>query len=77
MALRHHRTNIVGYCRDGRFLLDADGYRSSTTKRRMNAALRGTGYAVVQRNFQWLIVRTSDGAEREYRDHSEIRPVAA
>ena len=39
--LRHHATNIVSYYPDDSFTIRTGGWYSSTTKRRINAALAG------------------------------------
>jgi len=60
----YHQSAVV--VRDGRTLrLDSHGYRTSTTKKRINRHLPA-GYSVVQRDYDWYL-ETPDGRE-EFRD---------
>ena len=54
VSIQHHDTHIVTFTDDGAVQVDAQGYRSSTTKSRINGALRGTGARIVQRDFEWV-----------------------
>lgn len=55
IALRLHSTVIVSWTPDDVVMLNSGGYRTVTTKARMNAALRGTRYGVHQVNYQWKL----------------------
>lgn len=50
-----HGTPVVTFCRDGRVILLTGGWRTATTKSRMNAALVGTGYAVKSVCGEWIV----------------------
>lgn len=57
-----HSTQVVVFHADGRIVLDSGGYTTTTTKRRMNAALADTPYTVFQRDFAWYLGRhTANG----------------
>ena len=49
------------------FSVNSGGYRSTTTKQRLNALLPG-GYGVYQKNFEWFMV-TPNG-EEPFQDHA-------
>lgn len=51
--LYHHHTAIVCYHSGGSVSINTGGWRSSTTKARINAALRGSGWALVSERGQW------------------------
>ena len=55
---------IVLRC-DGRIQLNSGGYRTTTTKRRMNQCL--LGHRVYQRDFAWY-VSAPDGTVRPFED---------
>ena len=55
-AIRYHSTEVVQF--DGDIIyLNSGGWRSVTTKLRMNQASQqyGLGYSVYQRNFEWFV----------------------
>lgn len=65
----YHQSPVV--VRDGdTYRLDSHGYRTSTTKERIN---RHTppGYKVIQRDFEWYVT-TPDGDRLEFRDGMTI-----
>ena len=49
-----HATRIVTFYPDGRIVLNSGGYRTSTTKARMNAILPD-GLRVTQTDFEWTV----------------------
>ena len=55
ITLRLYDTDIVEWTGDGAITLTADGFRTNTTKSKMNAALRHTGWIVNQRAHQWYV----------------------
>lgn len=74
VIIRHHRTDIAhvelhGHDGTVRLWIDADGYRSVTTKHYLNEILRAfkTDTGIVQRNFAWY---WADGSE--YSDGTEV-----
>jgi hypothetical protein len=54
-----HGHLIVQWRKNGRVVLDSCGYRSVTTKQRLNAAQKLV--AVYQRDYQWYVVRRIHG----------------
>lgn len=56
-VVRYHRTNIVVFHPDGRVTLNTDGYRTVSTKQRINACLFGRGVRVCTERRTWYIVR--------------------
>lgn len=55
VVLIYHITVVATYTRYGAIILDSGGWLTSTTKARLNAALRDTPYSVVQRDYRWYI----------------------
>ena len=53
VSLYYHRTPVVTWYLDGRIVLRSGGYRSVTTKRRMNDAV--PDIRVWQRAFEWWV----------------------
>lgn len=53
VSLYYHRTPVVTWYSDGRIVLRSGGYRSVTTKRRMNDAV--PDIRVWQRAFEWWV----------------------
>ena len=58
IRVTYHSTNIVTVNPDGSVRLDSGGYRSATTKTRMNQASNqlGLGFTVFQKDFDWFVV---------------------
>lgn len=54
VAIQLHNTHIVTFHADGRIVLNSGGYRSVTTRQRMNAVTEQSIY-VAQRRFEWFI----------------------
>ncbi len=57
ISVIYHNTVVVERDADGNVTLDSGGWRTSTTKTRMNQASNqfGLGYSVAQRAGQWLV----------------------
>lgn len=54
-AVMYHRTIIIGLKSEGAYLLNTGGYRTSTTKQRINALLPPSIGPVYQRDFEWYV----------------------
>lgn len=63
--LIYHNTAVVTYKKDNTIRLNSGGYRSITTKARMNDALGNRGY-VFQKNYKWYF--HAGGITREFVD---------
>ncbi len=73
-AVRLHGTDIVTFYRDGTLKLDSGGYRTATTKARMNEVLCGTGLSVGQSDFEWFVYeRASSHKPIEFFDGMILR----
>lgn len=55
LTLRLYATDIVEWTGDGAIALTAGGFQTATTKAKMNAALRYTGWTVSQRDGRWYV----------------------
>ena len=54
--IRYHDTDVVTYMVGGRIVLNSGGFRSQTTKLRMNEQLvYSVEYCVFQRNYNWFV----------------------
>jgi len=54
-AVRLHETNIVTFHKDGSIVLFSGGYRTRTTKERMNDALASRGVQITQEQGLWYV----------------------
>jgi hypothetical protein len=52
--LKLHATDVITWTPDGKIILNSGGYRTHTTKDRMNGFLPA-GIRVYQKNFNWYI----------------------
>lgn len=50
-----HGTPVVTFHRDGRITLLTGGWRTRTTQRRLNAALRSHGVSIYQHKGEWRV----------------------
>lgn len=57
IRVTYHWTNVVTVNPDGSIILDSGGYRSATTKTRMNQASNQLhlAFAVFQKDFDWFV----------------------
>lgn len=68
VAVQLHGTFIVTYYPDGRIALNSGGYRSATTKQRLNQLLEGTSLRVEQRHYDWFVVNVRTGQRSDFVD---------
>ena len=73
LTVRYHGTRVVEVYPNGKVILNSNGYRTSTTKTRMNQASTQfrLGFHVWQQNFAWFV--DVDGHTLEFRDGMAIR----
>ena len=76
-SVRYHATDVVRFSRAW-VILNSNGWRTVTTKTRMNQTANqfGLGYGVYQRKGEWF-VDTPDGRTLEFFDGMMIDRVAA
>lgn len=69
LRITYHGTDVVTVHPNGRIVLNHGGWRTSTTKTRMNQASNqfGLGFQVWQRDFEWFV--DVDGHTIEYPVH--------
>src|SRR5882724_5207541 len=74
VSVRYHRTDVATLHPDGSVTLRTDGWRTVTTKRRINQALRyfGIPAVVYQHRHEWHVA-ASGGAGTEFEDGILIR----
>lgn len=68
----YHQTAVVVEHPNGSYTLNSGGYRTSTTKERINRHLPA-GYRLIQRDFEWYVV-DPDGDRIDFSDGMEIDP---
>ena len=71
IAVRLHNTRIVWFHEDGRVTLHTGGYRTVTTKDRLNQFIYGKVY---QKAHQWYYVRHRLGLEQNFAEGMEVQP---
>lgn len=69
-----HKTPILTFWQDGSILLDSGGWKTKTTKARINAFLPA-GYSIRQERWNWIL-QTPDG-ERRFHDGLWVRGESA
>lgn len=68
IVIRLHNTNVVTFYEDGRTLLNSGGWKTVTTKDRMNKYLP-TPWKVLQEKFEWYLWNWKTKEKREYQDN--------
>jgi len=75
IGLKFHRTVILTYNVDGTMTVDSGGYRTSTTKERMNQALPD-GFRIFAKRGTWY-VDAPNGETYEFQDGYKVIPASA
>ncbi len=70
VGIKYHNTVVVEILPDGGYVLDSGGWRTSTTKKRMNKYI-DREFSVVQKHNEWF-VKTPKG-EFPFEDGMEIK----
>jgi len=70
IAMYYHDTPVVIYCQNGDIILNSGGYKTLTTKARMNQAL-GNRANVYQYLFKWY-VHYPDNTARTFVDNMSV-----
>ncbi len=67
LSVVYHKTEVVRRERNGMITLNTGGWRSKTTKTRMNQASSEfkLGFHVYQHDFKWFVIRP-DGSTQEF-----------
>lgn len=66
-----HHTAVVTFRKNGEIVLNSGGWRTTTTKARINAALP-TGYHVYQDKREWFV--QTPGQQVKYQDGMTLQP---
>jgi len=66
-ALRYHATDVVTARNDGTVTLNSGGWRTATTKKRINAYLPA-GWSLFQSNFEWFLRELPSGRTLPFTD---------
>lgn len=66
IALRYHATDVITARHDGTVTLDSGGWRTATTKKRINAYLPAD-WSLYQSDFAWFL-RHLDGRVQPFAD---------
>ena len=67
--VRYHSTDVVSF-KNGEVILNSGGWRTNTTKTRMNQANNqfGLGYRVFQKNHDWFVEDRESGEVANFED---------
>lgn len=76
IGVRLHRTTVVRYFRNGDVMLDSGGYRTVTTKQRINQLLPGM-IGLSQRDYNWTVENRYLGTKEPFRDGMIVRGPSA
>ena len=57
-AIRLHFTDVITFKSDGSIILNSGGWKTTTTKDRINTFLKGL--SIYQKNYNWYIVKNYD-----------------
>lgn len=71
-CLKLHDTVIAKIQRDGILWLNTDGWRTNTTKERLNGLLDGLGLKIYQRKGKWYVMNLSNEESVNFFDGMEI-----
>lgn len=72
--VRLHKTNIITFFPDGRVKLNSGGWRTVTTKARINEFM-STGWYLQQKNYDWFLQRYDGTQPRaEFEDGIVLHP---
>lgn len=66
-AVMLHNTTILTFASVG-IVINSGGYKTDTTKRRLNQYIKSNGWQIVQRGHRWLVVHNS-GEEFTFADN--------
>lgn len=72
IGLLLHNTIVVRYTPDGWLVVNTGGWHTVTTKARMNAALRTSGFQVAQKAGRWILWSVFGGTVTLFRDGLRI-----
>lgn len=70
-VIRHNYTDILTFYEDGRITLNADGWRSATTKKRLNTYLP-SHWMIYQEKGNWYLRDCRHGIDYYYEDGTII-----
>lgn len=73
VGIRHHNTTVILYDEDGTITMDCAGWRSHTTKERLNNWLP-PGWGIYQKNHVWYLHNNQGPNKWTYKDGIQITP---
>lgn len=72
LHVKYHQTSVIVFLSNGDIRLNSGGWRTTTTKSRINAALNGTGWRVWQDGGEWFIGKVSENVKYTFSDGMEV-----
>ena len=74
IELQYHSTVVAARVANGAITLNSGGWRTQTTRKRINAALDewAFGWRVYQKDFQWYLTNWKLGHEVTFKDHIRL-----
>lgn len=76
IRLRYHGTTVAEFRHDGSVQVNSGGWRSRTTKDRINQAIRGLG-VVFQENWEWYLHNLQENRIVPFQDGMVLNKLAA
>lgn len=70
--VEYNATSVAVFLPNGDIRLNSGGWRTNTTKSRINAALNGTGWRVWQDDGEWFIGKVSENVKYTFSDGMEV-----
>ena len=67
-TIRFWNTDIATFAPDGSVTLNSGGYRTFTTKDRINLVLAPLGFALFQERHAWFVLNRADGSRQTFTD---------
>jgi len=71
-TLRFHATDIITWKPDGKIILNSGGYKTRTTKQRLNQYLYPHDIRVYQKDFEWYLSLPCNGEIVKFTDGVEL-----
>ena len=70
--IRYQDTDVVIFKADGTIVLNSGGWRTATTKSRINAAINAYGWYLYQEKGEWYIQNKNSDARYTFTDGMEV-----
>jgi len=72
LHIKYNATSVVVFLPNGDIRLNSGGWRTNTTKSRINAALNGTGWRLWQDAGEWYVGKVGENVKYTFSDGMEV-----